>query len=157
VTTIIVHELAHQWFGDWVTPARWSDIWLNEGFATWAEWLWSEHLGEGTISQRADATHANAAQWRQQFGPVLSPTELTLFSPNQYGGAGIVVEALRRTIGDGAFEDLLHQWLSRFGGRSVTTDDFVALAEEVSGRDLDAFFDSWLHSTELPAMPPPVG
>jgi aminopeptidase N len=150
---IIAHELAHQWFGDWVTPARWSDIWLNEGFATWAEWLWIEHQTDATIAQMADATHATAVAWRRQFGPVTSPTALTLFSPNQYGGAGIVVEALRRTIGDQRFDQLLHEWLARFGGKSATTEDFQALASEVAGKDLTAFFDAWLRSSDLPPMP----
>jgi len=152
--TVIAHELAHQWFGDWVTPARWSDIWLNEGFATWAEWLWSEHLGQGTIVERADATHPSAVRWRRQFGPVTSPNALSLFSPNQYGGAGVVVEALRRTLGDQRFDRLLHEWLTRFGGKSATTADFEALASEVAGKDLTTFFDAWLRSTDLPPMPP---
>ncbi len=151
---IVAHELAHQWFGNAVTPARWSDIWLNEGFATWAEWWWSEHLDTGTIAARAEATVPLASKWRRQFGPIIEPTALTLFSPNQYGGAGLVVEALRRTIGDEAFDRLIREWLGRHSGTSVTTDDFTALAEEVSGRDLDAFFDAWLRSTKMPDLPP---
>ncbi len=153
IVTILVHELAHQWFGNWVTPARWSDIWLNEGFATWIEWLWIEHVTEATLTQLADATHGHAAVWRRQFGPVTSPTADTLFSPNQYGGAGVVVEALRRTVGDATFDRLVRTWLERFGGKSVTTADFEALASEIAGEDLTSFFDDWLRSAELPPMP----
>ncbi len=143
-----VHELGHQWFGDSVTPARWSDVWLAESFATYAEWLWAEDQGGPTA--REQATDA-LAQRREDGGPPTDdPTVETLFGFNVYEGGAAVVEALRLEIGDDAFFTLLRRWQADFAGTSATTEDFTALASEVAGRDLDGFFADWLSAAELP-------
>ena len=147
-----VHELGHQWFGDSVTPAAWSDIWLAESFATYCEWLWAEEDGGPTTGEQAEEA---LAQRDEDGGPPTDdPTVDTLFGFNVYEGGAVVVEALRREMGDEAFFTLLRTWLADNAGTSVTTEDFTALASEVAGRDLDAFFATWLSAEDLPdALP----
>ena len=161
---VMVHELAHQWFGDSVSPAGWSDVWLNEGHATWYEDLWVAEQGGTKGLSGADElftlgmrdAYGRATEWRQRSGPVAAPTSgdtSKLFSPNVYAGAALVLYALRQTIGTPAFEQLERRWLTTYQGRSASTQDFVALAEQVSGRDLQPFARDWLYSTTLPPMP----
>ena len=119
-----VHELAHQWFGDSVTPARWSDVWLAESFATYAEWLWAEDQGGPTTGEQAEEA---LAQRREDGGPPTdAPTAATLFGFNVYEGGAVVVEALRREVGDEAFFALLTRWLADNAGTSVTTEDLTS-------------------------------
>ena len=152
-SSVLAHELAHQWFGDAVTPSRWSDIWLNEGFATYAEWLWSDHTGAASLASQVDDAVRSSPGWRDGFGPITQPTPAGLFSPNQYGGAALVLHALRLTIGDDAFFATLRAWVTDHDGGSATTADFEALAAATSGRDLGSFFDAWLRSTTVPELP----
>jgi aminopeptidase N len=146
---LLSHELAHQWFGNAVTPANWSDLWLNESFATYGEWLWLEHVGVESL----DSVTSRTLAARQLPGadstghPVLG----NLFGFERYEGGGVVVHALRRELGDEAFFRLLQRWVAENDGASRTTEDFIVLAEEVAGRDLAAFFAAWL---DAPALPP---
>ncbi|WP_328465109.1 M1 family metallopeptidase [Actinoplanes sp. NBC_00393] len=144
---VVAHELAHQWFGDSVALSRWQDIWLNEGFATYAEWLWSEHEGDATAQQIFDRTYASF-DWRQIPG---DPTPERLFGSAVYQRGGMTVHALRRTIGDEAFSKLVKSWTADNRNGNVTADEFIAAAEKASGKDLDAFFQSWLYGTEKPS------
>ena len=152
VDAVTAHELAHQWFGNDVSLSRWSDIWLNEGFATYAEWMWNDHVGTEDLAARASVAMGDAGAWRSQYGPVASPPSDELFNPNVYDGGALVLHALRLRIGDPAFFDLLRRWIDRYGGANGTTADFEALAAQVSGQDLTAFFEGWLHSTTVPAL-----
>ncbi len=146
------HELAHQWFGDAVTPAHWEDLWLNESFATYGQWLWLDHTGRLDLDTTADQMLA----LRQGPGdPTGRPDEAAgLFGFDQYDGGAVVLHALRREVGDAAFFTLLQRWVAQNTGTSRTTADFIALAEEVAGRDLTAFFDDWLFASSLPATFP---
>jgi aminopeptidase N len=140
------HELAHQWFGDSVTPSSWADIWLNEGFATYAEFLWQE------ATRPAFDIDAAMGELRdpQLRGPVRDPGVERIYDDVVYARGALTLHALRQEIGDDAFFELLQTWTADNEGQSVTTDDFIALAEEVSGQDLDDLFTAWLDERPLP-------
>jgi aminopeptidase N len=149
---VVAHELAHQWFGDSVTPALWKDVWLNEGFATYSEWLWSEHVGgasaDAIAHQVHDAVSKNAA--------VLpgDPGADHLFDEQAvYERPALLLHSLRKTVGDDAFFTILKTYASRFAGKNVRTQDFVDVANEVSHQDLHELFDAWLYRAPLPDLP----
>jgi aminopeptidase N len=144
------HELAHQWFGDDVTPERWEDIWLNEGFASYGEMLWFEASRDDyDIDQDAAARRATI----DDGGPILDPGVDRWFGNSVYQRGGLALHALRRTVGDDAFFEILQQWTATKGGGNATTDDFIALAEDVSGEELDDFFQAWLEDEGVPELP----
>jgi aminopeptidase N len=150
---LLAHELAHQWFGNSVSPATWDDIWLNEGFATYAQWLWFDDQGWHELDRVADdaAARAPSSGW-----PLSSPDEL--FGYVSYIGGATTLHALRLTVGDEAFFDGLRAWLVAHADDTGSTADFRQIMEEVSGTDLAEFFDAWVHSerppTELPVTGP---
>ncbi|WP_341721415.1 M1 family metallopeptidase [Micromonospora sp. FIMYZ51] len=146
---VVVHELAHQWFGNSVALAGWRDIWLNEGFASYAEWLWEEHDG-GATAQRTFERQYAATDWSRR---TLDPGAGQMFSSAVYKRGALAVHALRRTVGDDAFFEILRTWTTERRNGTATTEDFVALAERVSGRALGPFFDAWLTGTTPPALP----
>ncbi|MGY1742437.1 MULTISPECIES: M1 family metallopeptidase [unclassified Blastococcus] len=144
--TVVVHELAHQWAGDSVRLAGWQHIWLNEGFATYAEWLWAEAQGTSTAQEQFDRlarTPAANPFWRVAIGDPGPETD-GLFSESVYYRGAMTVHALRQEVGEEAFTEITREWFGSAAGEAVTTDDFVALAEEVSGRQLDELFAEWL-------------
>jgi hypothetical protein len=150
-TGVIVHELAHQWTGDYLALAAWQHIWLNEGFATYTEWLWSEHEGEATAQEIFDFVTSQPADdpfWTLTIG---DPGPEHLFDSPVYDRGAATRHALRLRIGDEAFFQLLRRWIRSHAGGNVTTPQFIQLAERISGQDLDAFFDEWLFT---PARPP---
>lgn len=149
--SVIAHEIAHQWFGDSVALEKWQDIWLNEGFATYAEWLWAEHDGEGAVQQSFDRTY-DTYQWGQP-GETGDPGSSRIFGQAVYQRGAMTVYALRKTIGDSAFDQLLTRWTSEHRNGNANTDELIALAEQVSGKQLDDFFRSWLFTTGKPAKP----
>ncbi|MFF4590128.1 M1 family metallopeptidase [Streptomyces sp. NPDC001388] len=149
----IVHELAHQWFGDSVSVAHWKDIWLNEGFATYAQWLWAEHQGTRSAHDSFlagyNARPADSAFWQITVG---DPQRDTMFASAVYQRGAMTLQVLRERIGDAAFFRLLPAWtrLHRYG--NAETDDFVRLAERISGRQLDDLFRTWLFTTGKPSL-----
>ena len=149
---VVVHELAHQWFGDDVALARWKDIWLNEGFATYAEWLWEEYEGRGTpqeIFQASyDAIPADDPFWDVVIG---DPGVELLFDNAVYVRGAMTLQALRNEVGDQAFWETIRGWAATKSGGNATSEEFVAYAEEVSGQQLDELFQTWLYSPEKPA------
>ncbi|HYI62361.1 MAG TPA: M1 family metallopeptidase [Acidimicrobiales bacterium] len=149
---VAAHELAHQWFGDAVTASRWDDIWLAESFATYGQWLWLDHTGERALA--TSATQALADRVERGGPPTGAPTRDEMFGPTVYEGGAVVVHALRREVGDEPFFTLLRRWVAENAGTSRATEDFVALAEEVAGRDLADFFATWLEAEVPPSRFP---
>jgi aminopeptidase N len=146
---VVAHELAHQWFGNSVSLRQWSDIWLNEGFATYAEWLWEEHDG-GRPVQRNFETEYAATDWSK---PAADPGRSAIFSRAVYKRGALAVHALRLTVGDEAFFRILKTWTAEKRNGNATTADLVTIAERVSGRSLRSLFDAWLSGTTPPAVP----
>ncbi|MFF8380807.1 M1 family metallopeptidase [Streptomyces sp. NPDC015661] len=147
----LLHEQAHEWFGNSVTPETWRDIWLNEGFATYGEWLYAEeyeHVPASTHFARAFAQDANWA-----FPPAAPPAAENLFDPPVYQRGAMVLHKLRETVGDRVFDEILRGWAAKYHHANATTDDFTAYAESVAGRDLDALWDVWLYGDEKPDKP----
>ena len=148
----LVHELAHQWFGDDVSLAAWSDMWLNEGFATYAEWLWIEReLGRDVMELMIEQERA---AWVE--GATIAPGvpgTNQIFAGEVYRIGGLTLHALRLTVGDEAFFETMRTYVARYGGGNATTADFVAVAEEISGQDLTNLFEAWLFEPDVPAFP----
>jgi aminopeptidase N len=152
--TIIAHEIAHQWFGNSVTIESYSDIWMNEGFATYAEALWVEH----TQGQEAlDAYMMDAYERESSFGrtypPPGTPPADTLFNTNVYFRSAVALHALRLEVGDEVFFRILQTYAERFRYKNASTEDFIALAEEIGGQELDGLFQAWLYAEEKPPFP----
>ena len=150
--TTVVHEISHQWFGDAVSLTVWPDIWLNEGFASFSEWIYDERHGGATAQQRFDALYArdgSDALWARPPADVGGPE--FLFTAAPYARGAMTLQALRVKLGDTAFFALLRAWYARNRDRNVTTADFVALAEEIGGNQLDGFFDTWLYTAGKPS------
>ena len=148
----VVHELAHQWFGDSVTPEVWPDIWLNEGFARFSEWIYTERTGgqsAQTSFDNAYATPATSSIWR--IAPRGIPGPESLFASTAYTRGGMTLQALRAKIGDAVFFPMLRKWHADNRHGNATTEDFIALAEAESGQQLDTFFDVWLYQPTKPA------
>jgi aminopeptidase N len=159
VESIMVHELAHQWFGDSVGPRTWSDLWLNEGHATWYEALYAEEKEGRTLEARMKAAYGASDSWRAAGGPPGAPKPPTpgqkigIFRPNVYDGAALVLYALRQEIGPRAFQQLERTWVHDHRHSTATTADFQRLAAQISRRDLGSFFKDWLHGEKTPPMP----
>jgi aminopeptidase N len=148
----VVHEMAHQWFGDSVSVHDWRDIWLNEGAATFFEVRWVDAHG-GVPAQRwleraYDAEASDRSFWDLD---ITDPGPARLFDWPVYQRGAMALQALRHRLGDHAFGALLRTWLSEHAGGTGSTAEFEALAQRVSGTDLGAFFDAWLRAAAPPA------
>ncbi len=152
VDLIIAHELAHQWFGNHISPATWRDLWLNEGFATYFQHLWTEHSKGKTIFD-ATMRGMHVAIRSQQLPPPADPPLDDLFGPSVYIRGAITLHALRLTVGDDVFWEIVQTYYARHQGGNASTADFIAVAETVSGEDLTDFFQAWLYAAEIPELP----
>jgi hypothetical protein len=150
--SVVVHTLAHQWYGDSLALESWEHIWLNEGFATYAEWLWSEHEGLGSPQENFDFymefVDADDPFWDVRIG---DPGADALFDFSVNDRGAMTLQQLRVTVGDDDFFKILRRWSSSQAGGNVTTDEFIALAERISHQQLDELFETWL----TPGKPEP--
>ncbi|MGP9018148.1 M1 family metallopeptidase [Streptomyces sp. BR1] len=159
VDSVMVHELAHHWFGDSVSPRAWSDLWLNEGHATWYEALYAQEHGKHPMEARMRAAYRQSDAWRAQGGPPAAPKppapgqKISIFRPVVYDGSALALYALRQEIGAPKFEELERRWVSEHRDGTATTADFVQLASDVAGRDLSTFLKAWLYGAKTPPMP----
>jgi aminopeptidase N len=152
---LVAHELAHQWFGNAVTLRWWKDIWLHEGFACYSEWLWSEVSGGEPADHWARHHHDRLAGLDQDL-LLADPGPELMFDDRVYKRGALLLHALRLTVGDDAFFDLLRSWVADHAGGVVTTADFVSHAVRAVGPDgpqLADLFVAWLDKPALPDLP----
>ncbi|MEV0901157.1 M1 family metallopeptidase [Actinoplanes sp. NPDC049802] len=149
---LAVHELAHQWFGNSLTVADWRQIWLNEGFATYAEWLWSAASGGVPADVHATRWHAWAAA-QPPAVTVADPGVDRMFDPLVYKRGALTLHALRARLGEPAFFALLRTWVAEHRHRTVTTAQFREHAARYSADSLDDLFTAWLDRPALPPLP----
>jgi aminopeptidase N len=155
---VVVHENAHQWFGDSVSVAKWRNIWLNEGFASYAEWLWSEEKGEGTAQEIFDYEYASipatSSFWRVLPG---DPGAANQFHGSVYTRGAMALHALRTAVGDDVFFQILRTWASEKKYGNGTNEQFIALAEKISGKQLGVLFKAWLFTASKPSVSTSLG
>ncbi|SHM23298.1 M1 family metallopeptidase [Actinacidiphila paucisporea] len=150
----VVHEIAHQWFGDSVSLTSWQDIWLNEGFATYAEWLWEEQHGGRSAQATFDAYYARPAASSLWAFPTADPGEgANIFDSPVYTRGAMTLQKLRTAVGDTDFLTILKTWARGHRYGNGTTAQFTALSEKVSGKNLDGLFHTWLYTAGKPAQP----
>jgi aminopeptidase N len=151
---VVVHELAHQWYGDSVAVDRWQDIWLNEGFATYAEWLWQRPEHGFTPAEIFSANYqsipADDEFWALKIG---DPGPERLFDFAVYLRGAMTLQALRFAIGRDAFFKVLRTWAADRRNGNGRTGEFIRLAERVSGQELSPLFHDWLFTTTKPVRP----
>jgi aminopeptidase N len=151
-TSLVVHELAHQWFGDDIAVQQWSDIWLNEGFATFMEWRWAEthggRSGASTLRSYYDNVAPTSDFWRVVVG---DPGAASIFDTAVYGRGAMTLQALRNRVGDAVFWRIVRTWIREQKGGNGSGAEFEEVAARVSGQDLGAFFTAWLRTPSKPA------
>jgi len=151
--SLIVHELGHQWFGDSVSVADWRNIWLNEGFASYMQWLWSEHANEGTAQELFDYTYAQypADDKFWQVSPA-DPGSGNEFDGAVYDRGAMAAHQIRLAMGDTAFFQLLRTWQASHQYGTGTIAQFQQLAEQINGKAMNDVFQTWLYTKAKPAV-----
>ncbi|EFL33038.1 metallopeptidase [Streptomyces viridochromogenes DSM 40736] len=156
--TLLVHELVHQWYGDSVTPESWRDMWLNEGFATYAEWLWQEDHGGESAQETFDALYSGdyfdsegAAEAIWEFPPTDPPDAARISDPPVYLRGAMVLQKVRQAVGDESFWRILRGWAKRYRYGNADTADFTAYVEkQAPGEDFEGIWEDWLYGAGKP-------
>jgi len=149
---LVAHELAHQWFGNSLTLKYWKDIWLHEGFACYAEWLWSEESGAASCHERA-IEHWQRLDGQAQDLLLSDPGPDLMFDDRVYKRGALFLHALRLAAGDDEFFGLLRAWVAEHAYQHVTTEQFLATAADRLSVDVTALAEAWLNSTAVPPLP----
>ncbi|MFI0351528.1 M1 family metallopeptidase [Actinomadura sp. 9N407] len=149
--SIVAHELAHQWFGDSVGVTRWQDIWLNEGFATYSEWMWNEKSGDQSVKEQFDSAYQENSRELWDVPPG-NPGRANMFGRTVYDRGAMTLHALRTKVGDAKFFEILKTWTKEHKHGSATTQQFIDTSERVSGQQLDDFFKAWVYERGRPKM-----
>ncbi|MDO9380791.1 MAG: M1 family metallopeptidase [Nocardioidaceae bacterium] len=149
---LVAHELAHQWFGNSLTLSTWDQIWLHEGFACYAEWIWSEASGGPSTHEKALEHWGRLAELPQDV-VVGDPGPELMFDDRVYKRGALTLHALRRTVGDDAFFEMLRGWTAARRHGTVTTEAFVKHAEASTGASLRDLLAQWLDAEPLPRLP----
>ncbi|MFF3451076.1 M1 family metallopeptidase [Streptomyces sp. NPDC002667] len=159
-TATLVHELAHQWFGDSVTPKTWRDMWLNEGFATYAEWLWQEDHGGDSAEKifnslyRGDYYEPVDSSEIWAFPPADPPGPAQISDPPVYYRGAMVLQKIRQLVGDDAFYDIVQGWAAAHRHANADTAEFTAYVEKAApGKDFGGIWKDWLYGKGRPAHP----
>lgn len=149
---LVAHELAHQWFGNSLTLRHWKDIWLHEGFACYAEWLWSERSGGPSAHEHAVGHHARLTGLKQDL--LLSdPGPELMFDDRVYKRGALLLHALRLTLGDDCFFEVLRGWAQTHAHSTINTDALVEFVNAQATIDVSALFEDWLNREALPPLP----
>lgn len=150
---IIAHELAHQWWGDLVTLSDWSDIWLNEGFATYSDALWQENIYgfEGLKARMAAFKNIYFTYHQGSEHPIHDPPPDHLFCEIEYEKAAWVLHMLRHVVGDDNFWKILRKYAQDYAYATASTEDFKSVCEQIYGLDLDWFFHQWIYEAGYPS------
>ncbi|MFJ8486967.1 M1 family metallopeptidase [Streptomyces sp. NPDC094038] len=151
--TLVAHELVHQWYGNSVSLRDWRDIWLNEGFATYGEWLWSEHIGEDSADTIARAAR-HTMDRRHDGLRIADPGPDRIFDDRVYTGGACTLHALRLAAGDERFFSMLRGWHRAHRGSSADTATFIAHAARSMPETAEPLLRAWLYDTRLPPLPP---
>src|SRR5918995_1409261 len=143
-TSLVVHELAHQWFGDDIAVQGWRDIWLNEGFATFMEWRWAETHGGRSAAALLRSYYDNVSATSDFWTVIVAdPGAARVFDSAIYGRGGMTLQALRNRVGDAAFWRIIRSWIREQGGGNGSSEEFEELAGRISGPDLRPFSTAW--------------
>ncbi|MFI7504233.1 M1 family metallopeptidase [Streptomyces sp. NPDC049687] len=156
-TETLVHEIAHQWFGDSVTPRTWQDMWLNESFATYAEWLWTEDEGGDTAEETFTELYDHGEDTYEDlwsFPPAEPTTAAQISGDPVYQRGAMVIHRIRRTVGDDTFYDLVQGWTAAHRHGNASTEDFTTYVEQqVPDEDFTGIWDDWLYGEGKPERP----
>ena len=154
---VIAHELAHQWYGDAVSFLTFKDVWLSEGFATYSEMLWTDKVSgwQSAVAYASSSFQDYYINWENSYGlapRIYDPAFMDYFNPPSYEKAASVLHMLRLKLGDEDFFELLHTWFLTYRNGNAITAEFQAMAESISGLDLDGFFNQWIYGTGIPSL-----
>lgn len=148
----LVHEIAHQWYGNSVTPESWKDMWLNEGFATYAEWIWAEDFEDTPAQESFEEAFADEDNWA--FPPADPPSAAEVSDPPVYGRGAMVLHKIRQAVGKDMFHEIVQGWAATHRHGNASTADFTAYVEKKSGKDLrKQVWDTWLYGKAKPEQP----